>query len=69
MVESIVEGLMYKDVVVLVQSSDSKAEVKIKGRMIGYSDGWAEPELLLIQDERGEMVLVQNWNLIGEVIQ
>jgi hypothetical protein len=60
---SLVEGLVGKEVV--VQASDLQAEFRVKGRLVSYSDSWAEPELLVLEEADGNMLLLRNWSLVA----
>jgi hypothetical protein len=49
----------------VVQTSDLKAEFRVKGRLVSYSDSWAEPELLVLEEADGNMLLLRNWSLVA----
>ena len=59
----IIKSLLGKEVI--VQTSNLKTQFKVKGRLLGYSFNWAEPELLVLEEEDGSRIVLRSWSVIA----
>jgi hypothetical protein len=60
----IVKSLVGKEVVVQL-SSLTPANFRVRGRLLGYSFNWAEPELLVLEEEDGSRIVLRSWSVIA----